>query len=131
MVVWATPTAAGGSWPSWLTCGDVPLDFQEELKAMFDAMDRDGDGCGTVFGDVESGFQPWSGRYISYLEWSSGVKLSEINEMVRGCKHQGGSARSVKQVRCETSAMEESHVDKGQEQERRHIKGTERESERE
>ena len=28
-------------------------------------------------------------RYISYLEWSSGVKLSEINEMVRGCKHQG------------------------------------------
>ncbi|CAJ1366335.1 unnamed protein product [Effrenium voratum] len=44
---------------------------EDELKAMFDAMDRDGDG------------------YISYLEWSSGVKLSEINEMVRGCKHQG------------------------------------------
>ncbi|CAK8995966.1 Proline dehydrogenase 1 [Durusdinium trenchii] len=44
---------------------------EDELKAMFDAMDDNHDG------------------YISYLEWSSGVKLSEINEMVRGCKHQG------------------------------------------
>jgi len=44
---------------------------EEELKAMFDAMDDNKDG------------------YISYLEWSSGVKLSEINDMVRGCKHQG------------------------------------------
>lgn len=44
---------------------------EEELKTMFDAMDDNRDG------------------YISYLEWSSGVKLSEINEMVRGCKHQG------------------------------------------
>lgn len=38
---------------------------------MFDAMDDNHDG------------------YISYLEWSSGIKLSEINEMVRGCRHQG------------------------------------------
>ena len=28
-------------------------------------------------------------RQISYLEWSSSVKLSEINELVRGCKHRG------------------------------------------
>lgn len=38
-------------------------------------------------------------RYISYLEWSSGVKLSEINDMVRGCKHQGPHGE-VGRTRC-------------------------------
>ena len=43
---------------------------------------------GSPFKDFFFENQP-AARYISYLEWSSGVKLSEINEMVRGCKHQG------------------------------------------
>ncbi|CAE7509772.1 PRODH [Symbiodinium pilosum] len=44
---------------------------EAELKSMFQAMDTDEDGL------------------ITYLEWSSSVKLSEINELVRGCKHRG------------------------------------------
>mmetsp|Transcript_60734 Transcript_60734/g.113531 ORF Transcript_60734/g.113531 Transcript_60734/m.113531 type:complete len:576 (-) Transcript_60734:551-2278(-) len=44
---------------------------EDELKSMFQAMDADGDGL------------------ISYLEWSSSMRLSEINELVRGCKHRG------------------------------------------
>ncbi|CAE7461303.1 PRODH [Symbiodinium natans] len=50
---------------------------EAELKSMFQAMDADGDG------------------QISYLEWSSSVKLSEINELVRGCKHRGRMYQSA------------------------------------
>ncbi|CAE7867430.1 prdh-1 [Symbiodinium microadriaticum] len=50
---------------------------EAELKSMFETMDADGDGL------------------ISYLEWSSSVKLSEINELVRGCKHRGRLHRAA------------------------------------
>jgi len=46
-------------------------DSEEEIKALFDSMDTSANGM------------------VTYLEWSSKFKLSEINTLVRKCKHQG------------------------------------------
>lgn len=44
---------------------------EDELRQIFEALDTDRD------------------NFITYMEWSSSMKLSEINSLVRKCRHQG------------------------------------------
>ncbi|CAE8689886.1 unnamed protein product, partial [Polarella glacialis] len=59
-------------WRRLFSVGD-----EEEMKAVFEAIDTDRDGL------------------ISYLDYSGSIKLSQINELVRSCKAQGRLYRSA------------------------------------
>jgi proline dehydrogenase len=50
---------------------------EEEVWQKFDAIDQDGDGK------------------IPYLEWSSSIQLSDINELVRSCQQEGPLFRAA------------------------------------
>lgn len=50
---------------------------EEELRQIFQDLDADKDG------------------FVTYLEWSSSIRLSEINNLVRGCRERGPLSRAA------------------------------------
>jgi len=59
-------------WQRYFSVGDG-----EDLREIFQKLDTDRDG------------------FINYLDWSAGMRLSEINSLVRKCLHQGPLYRSA------------------------------------